>query len=378
MDATIQAVFAAIASFIVITVIFSFIYFLCKTKKVQTRRDIESRRRTRAIRSRPSLNTGSSYSVSESQLFDPSLNQIEMVDLVNATRNFSPDLIVGDGSFGLVYKAKLTTGVTVAVKKLDPDAFQGYREFRAEMETLGKIQHDNIVKFYGYCAAGTERILIYEFSEKGSLDQWLYPTSSSDNDNDVLWVPLSWKKRLNIILGVAKGLEFMHNLHTPIIHRDIKASNVLLDKDFQAHIADFGLARRIENAHSHVSTQVAGTMGYMPPEYFHGATLATVMGDVYSFGILMFEIATSRRPNWPLKNEDGKEIRLVEWAATMVSQNREMEMMDVGMSKEDLKENQVQEFFKIATFCTTEAPKLRPNMTEVVKLLKQIQDETAV
>lgn len=377
MDATLQAVLAAIASFFIITLIFSFIYFLCKTKK-ETRRDIESRRRTRAIRSGPSMNTASSYSVSESQLFDPSLNQIEMVDLVNATRNFSPDLIVGDGSFGLVYKAKLTTGVTVAVKKLDPDAFQGYREFRAEMETLGKIRHDNIVKFYGYCAAGSERILIYEFSEKGSLDQWLYPTSSSDNDNDVLWVPLSWKKRLNIIIGVAKGLEFMHNLHTPIIHRDIKASNVLLDKDFEAHIADFGLARRIENAHSHVSTQVAGTMGYMPPEYFHGATLATVMGDVYSFGILMFEIATSRRPNWPLKNEDGKEIRLVEWAASMVSQNREMEMMDVGMSKEDLKENQVQEFFKIATFCTTEAPKLRPNMNEVVKLLKQIQDETAV
>ncbi|PWA68396.1 hypothetical protein CTI12_AA309330 [Artemisia annua] len=377
MDSTFQAVLAAIASFFVITLIFSFIYFICKTKK-QTRPDIESRRRTRAIRSGPSLNTASSYSVSESQLFDPSLNQIEMVDLVNATRNFSPDLIVGDGSFGLVYKAKLSTGVTVAVKKLDPDAFQGYREFRAEMETLGKIRHDNIVKFYGYCAAGSERILIYEFSEKGSLDQWLYPTSSSDNDNDVLWVPLSWKKRLNIILGVAKGLEFMHNLHTPIIHRDIKASNVLLDKDFEAHIADFGLARRIENAHSHVSTQVAGTMGYMPPEYFHGATLATVMGDVYSFGILMFEIATSRRPNWPLKNEDGKEIRLVEWAASMVSQNREMEMMDVGMSKEDLKENQVQEFFKIATFCTTEAPKLRPNMNEVVKLLNQIQEETAV
>nr|GEW92977.1 leucine-rich repeat receptor protein kinase EMS1 [Tanacetum cinerariifolium]GEW92979.1 leucine-rich repeat receptor protein kinase EMS1 [Tanacetum cinerariifolium] len=377
MDATFQAILAAIASFFIITLIFGFIYFMCKTKKI-TRPDIESRRRTRGIRSGTSLNTATSCSVTESQLFDQSLNQIEMVDLVNATRNFSPDLIVGDGSFGLVYKAKLTNGVTVAVKKLDPDAFQGYREFRAEMETLGKIKHENIVKFYGYCAAGSERILIYEFIEKGSLDQWLYPTSSSNNDNDMMWVPLSWKKRINIIIGVAKGLEFMHNLHTPIIHRDIKASNVLLDKDFEAHIADFGLARRIEDAHSHVSTQVAGTMGYMPPEYFYGATLATVMGDVYSFGILMFEIATSRRPNWPLKDEEGKEIRLVEWAATMVSQNREMEMMDVGMSKEDLKENEVQEFFKIATFCTTEAPKLRPNMNEVVKLLNQIQGDTAV
>ncbi|GJR87386.1 leucine-rich repeat receptor protein kinase EMS1 [Tanacetum coccineum] len=369
MDATFQAILAAIASFFIITLIFGFIYFMCKTKK-ETRPDIESRRRTRGIRSGTSLNTATSYSITESQLFDQSLNQIEMVDLVNATRNFSPDLIVGDGSFGLVYKAKLNNGVTVAVKKLDPDAFQGYREFRAEMETLGKIKHENIVKFYGYCAAGSERILIYEFIEKGSLDQWLYPTSSSsNNDNDhVMWAPPTPHTVL------------LEDIRNKYYHRDIKASNVLLDKDFEAHIADFGLARRIEDAHSHVSTQVAGTMGYMPPEYFYGATLATVMGDVYSFGILMFEIATSRRPNWPLKDEDQerKEIRLVEWAARMVSQNREMEMMDVGMSKEDLKENEVQEFFKIATFCTTEAPKLRPNMSEVVKLLNQIQGDTAV
>lgn len=378
MNPTIQAVLAAAASFFFITLIFSIIYLISRTTK-KHRRDPESRHRTRAVRSVPNLATSTSFiSVAESQLFDQSLNQIDMIDLVNATRNFSPDLIVGDGSFGLVYKANLPMGVTVAVKKLSADAFQGYREFRAEMETLGKIRHENIVKFFGYCATGSDRILIYEFIEKGSLDQWLYDMSATDNDTLSLRLPLSWSTRINIIKGVAKGLQFMHNLDTPIIHRDIKASNVLLDANFQAHIADFGLARRIEGAHSHVSTQVAGTMGYMPPEYFHGSTIATVNGDVYSFGILMFEIATCRRPNWPLKDDDGKEIRLVQWATSMVSHNREMEMVDVGISKQDLKEKEVLEFFKIATFCTTELPKLRPSMNDVVQLLNQIQDESVV
>lgn len=389
MNATLQAVLAAMASFAVISLLICFFYFICRTASRNRRRDPESRPRTRAIRTVPNLDTSTSFiSVAESQLFDPSLIRIEMSDLVNATRNFSTDLIIGDGGFGLVYKATLPSGVTVAVKKLGADAFQGYREFRAEMETLGKIRHENIVQFFGYCATGIDRILIYEFIEKGSLDQWLYDMSSANNETSSLRFPLSWSTRIKIIRGVAKGLAFMHNLDTPIIHRDIKASNVLLDADFEAHIADFGLARRIDGSHSHVSTQVAGTMGYMPPEYFYGAALATVTGDVYSFGTLMFEVATSRRPSWPIiveeeeedKEEDKekkrtKEIRLVEWATKKVSQNQEMKIVDARMPKEDLKENEVLEFFKIATFCTTEMPKLRPTMNEVVQLLNRIQDE---
>ncbi|KAJ6709166.1 hypothetical protein OIU74_010297 [Salix koriyanagi] len=221
-----------------------------------------------------------------------------MEELKMSTKNFSTDLIIGDGSFGLVYKAKLFNGSTVAIKKLDPDAFQGFREFRAEMETLGKLRHQNIVKILGYCVSGLERVLILEFVERGSLDQWIHDTSSTNNE-----------------------------------------------------------------------PSVAGTMGYMPPEYKEGAA-ATVRVDVYSFGILMFEVATAERPNLP-KVMEGKEVWLIEWARKMLGQNRHMEMLDSNTPKEGLSEDEVKEYFRIASLCTEEF-RGRPAMSEVVGLLKKL------
>ncbi|GFY85646.1 protein kinase superfamily protein [Actinidia rufa] len=369
MDQSLQAILAASASFFVVIVLFSMICSLCRAQNSREPNH-RVRTRTRPVR-RSEL---SSIAVSDSAAFDPALSEVSMPELIRATRNFSPDLIIGDGSFGLVYKARLANDVTVAVKKLSPDAFQGFREFRAEMETLSKLRHPNIIQILGYCSTGSERVLIYEFVEKGSLDQWLLDTSSSEL---LSWsaprMPLSWETRIKITIGVANGLAYMHNLETPIIHRDIKASNVLLDKEFEPHIADFGLARRLEGSHSHVSTQVAGTMGYMPPEYIHGCFVATAMGDVYSFGILMLEIATGVRPNLPFKgDEDGKEVRLVEWARKMEAQNRQMEMLDANVSREGIKEAGVVEFFRIAMLCTREARNDRPVMTKVGELLSQI------
>jgi len=294
-----------------------------------------------------------------------------MEELKVSTKNFSTDLIIGDGSFGLVYKATLYNGSTVAIKKLDPDAFQGFREFSAEMETLGHLRHGNIVKILGYCVSGRDRVLILEFVERGSLDQWIHDTASTDNDYFDKF-PLPWETRIKIVMGVANGLAYLHGLDTPIIHRDIKASNILLDSSFQAHISDFGLARRIDALRSHVSTQVAGTFGYMPPEYKDGAIGATVQADVYSFGILMFEIATSERPDLP-KVIEKKEVGFIEWVKKMLGQDRHMEILDCNMPKEGLSgEDQVKEYFRIASLCTEEFMGDRPAMSEVVDLLKKL------
>jgi serine/threonine protein kinase len=298
-----------------------------------------------------------------------------MEELSRATNNFSPYRVVGDGSFGLVYKARLSTGDVVAVKKLSPDAFQGFREFAAEMETLSKLSHDNIVKILGYWASGPERLLVYEYIDKGNLDQWLHEPSSPTHPNDdvfstdIIRSPLSWETRVNIIRGVAHGLCYLHGLQKPIIHRDIKASNVLLDSEFQAHIADFGLARRMDKSHSHVSTQVAGTIGYMPPEYRDGSNVANPKVDVYSFGVLMIETVSGHRPNLAVKLE-GNDIGLVNWARKMKERNTEMEMLDVNVPREEgLKEESVREYVHIACMCTGELQKDRPEMPEVVNLL---------
>ncbi|KAJ4701069.1 Receptor-like kinase [Melia azedarach] len=364
----VEALLAAVASFIVVTLIFAAIFLFCKRKEKQ--RTCQTRGITRTQPDRfTQLN---SISVCDSASFDPSLNQISMAELAKATKNFSSDLIIGDGSFGFVYKATLSNGVTVAIKKLDENAFQGFREFRAEMETLGRLRHKNIVQILGYCISDLDRVLIYEFIEKGSLDQWLHDTSSNDDvaeskPLDSL-LPLSWDTRVMVVRGVANALAYLHGLDKPIIHRDIKSSNVLLDSNFEAHIADFGLARRIDPSHSHVSTQVAGTMGYMPPEYMDGNTAATVMLDVYSFGILMIEIATQMRPNLPVRL-DKKEVGLVEWARTMVRRNKEMEMVDANISREGLSEVKIKEYFRIASMCTKEKSRERPAMSNVVQLL---------
>lgn len=369
VDSSLQGLLAAIASFIVVTLIFAFILLICKkNRKPDTR--------TQNLTSTQSHAELTSIATYDSASFDPSLNQISMAELLKATKNFSPDLIVGDGSFGFVYKAKLSDDVTVAIKKLDKDAFQGFREFRAEMETLGKLRHKNIVKILGYCVSDFDRVLIYEFIEKGNLDQWLHDTSTGSDDVDnsrhsmsICRLPLSWETRVKVMTGVANGLAYLHELDKPIIHRDIKASNVLLDSNFEAHIADFGLARRIDTSHSHVSTQVAGTMGYMPPEYMGGNTAATVMLDVYSFGVLMIEVATQRRPNWPV-NIDGREVGLVEWTRIMVEKNREIEMVDSNISREGLNEIKVKQYFRIACDCTNEKSRERPAMKEVVQQLE--------
>ncbi|KAL5204406.1 hypothetical protein ABZP36_009277 [Zizania latifolia] len=303
---------------------------------------------------------------------DSSLKMLSLDDLAAATGGFSPDNIIGDGSFGFVYRAVLPDNTAVAVKRLSADHAAGLgagnREFRAELEVLGKLSHPNLARLLGYCAAGSDRLLVYELLERGSLDAWLHGDGPD---------PLPWPARLRIAGGVAAALAFLHHgRDPPVLHRDIKASNVLLDEGFEAKLADFGLARIVSGgpAASDLSTQAAGTAGYMAPELQVGVG-ASVKADVYSFGVLMMEMVTGRRPSWPVKaNVGGKEVEMLKWAREKVQMGFALEIADHRMTieREGEEAEKMKAFLDVARRCTEESPKHRPYMEEVVAMLTKL------
>lgn len=298
-----------------------------------------------------------------SKVFDPTLASISMRELVKATDDFDPSNVIGDGGFGLVFCATLSDGRTVAVKKLETIGLQGKREFEAEMETLGNIKHKNLVELLAYCKVGDERVLVYEFVEKGSLDTWLHERDDGP-------MVLDWKKRLRIAQGGARGLSYLHNDCNPfVIHRDIKSSNILLGKDFEPQIADFGLARNMSHMVSHVSTDAAGTMGYMAPEY--SMTMgATKQADVYSFGMVMLELASRRRPNLLVQEKSFR--TLAKWARHMLELGNHMDLLDPVFKKNPPPSDQVLAYFMIACDCVSDLPHHRPTINEAYEKLSLI------
>lgn len=284
-------------------------------------------------------------------------------DLLKATDNFGVENIIGDGGFGIVYKAKLADGRTVAIKKLIQDGPQGEREFLAEMETLGTIQHKNLVPLLGCCSNNEEKLLVYAYLKNGSLDDWLY-------ESDTKAATLDWHCRLHIALGTARGLSFLHHeCEQLIIHRDMKSSNILLDENFKAYLTDFGMARILDVNSSHVSTVVAGTPGYVPPEYSQ-TWRATTKGDVYSFGVVLLELVSGKRPTGPhFTGRCGS--NLVEMVRILVGGGRQNEVCDptvlqTGTTRE------ISELILLGIRCTNALPGLRPSMLEVVCMLEDI------
>jgi Leucine-rich repeat (LRR) protein len=298
-------------------------------------------------------------------MFEWPLLRLMLADILQATNNFCKTNIIGDGGFGTVYKAVLPDGRTVAIKKLGQARTQGNREFLAEMETLGKVKHQNLVPLLGYCAFGEEKLLVYEYMVNGSLDIWLR------NRADAIEV-LDWPKRFKIAMGSARGLAFLHHGFIPhIIHRDMKASNILLDSDFEPRIADFGLARLISAYDTHVSTDIAGTFGYIPPEYGQ-SWRSTTRGDVYSYGVILLELLTGKEPT----GADFKEIEggnLVGWVHQMIKEGKGPDVLDFMTSCGPSK-IQMLKVLHIATLCTAEDPLRRPTMQQVVKSLKDAED----
>ncbi|CAI9266818.1 unnamed protein product [Lactuca saligna] len=281
-------------------------------------------------------------------------------DILKATRNFSNDRIIGRGGFGTVYRGVLPDGREVAIKKKLREGMEGEREFRAEMEVLTRNgfgwPHPNLVTLYGWCLYGSEKLLVYEYMDGGTLEDLIQNQTG-----------FNWRRRIDVAVDVAHALVFLHHECYPsIVHRDVKASNVLLDRTGKARVTDFGLARVMDAGDSHVSTMVAGTIGYVAPEY--GQTWqATTKGDVYSYGVLVMELATGRRA------VDGGEECLVEWAKRVMGDGRQSMIPVAGLvcgGGEGAVE--MCELLRVGIRCTAEAPQARPNMKEVLDMLIRI------
>jgi Leucine-rich repeat (LRR) protein len=288
-------------------------------------------------------------------------NQLKFTDILKATNNFDKANIIGCGGYGLVYKAELPDGYKLAIKKLNSEMYLMEREFSAEVDALSMAQHDNLVQLWGYCIHGSTRLLIYSYMENGSLDDWLH---NRDDDASSF---LDWPTRLKIAQGASLGLSYIHNVCNPqIVHRDIKSSNILLDKEFKAYVADFGLARLILPNQTHVTTELVGTMGYIPPEYGQ-AWVATLRGDMYSFGVVLLELLTGMRPVPVLSTSK----ELVPWVLEMRSEGKQVEVLDPALRGTGW-EQQMLKVLEAACKCVNHNQFMRPSITEVVSCLASI------
>ncbi|KAK3141485.1 hypothetical protein QOZ80_4BG0334560 [Eleusine coracana subsp. coracana] len=280
-------------------------------------------------------------------------------ELRKATHDFSGANKIGEGGFGSVFRGVLKDGTTVAVKVLSATSRQGIREFLTELTAISDIKHENLVTLIGCCAEGSHRILIYNYLENNSLSQTLLGSRYSN-------IRFNWRSRVKIAVGVARGLAFLHEeIHPPIIHRDIKASNILLDKDLTPKISDFGLARLLPPNATHVSTRVAGTLGYLAPEYAIRGQV-TKKSDIYSFGVLLLEIV-SGRCNTNTRLPSGDQF-LLERTWVLYEEGRLDEIIDIDVG-DDLDVEEACRFLKIGLLCTQDAMARRPNMSNVVRML---------
>ncbi|KAF7112313.1 hypothetical protein RHSIM_RhsimUnG0242200 [Rhododendron simsii] len=302
----------------------------------------------------------------------PHVKAFALSELKNATRNFRPDSLLGEGGFGYVYKgwidettptaAKPGSGMVVAVKKLKPEGFQGHKEWLTEVNYLGQLRHPNLVKLIGYCSEGDSRLLVYEFMPRGSLENHLFRRGPQ---------PLPWATRVKVAIGAGKGLCFLHDAEEQVIYRDFKASNILLDADFNAKLSDFGLAKAGPTGdRTHVSTQVMGTHGYAAPEYVATGRL-TAKSDVYSYGVVLLELLSGRRA--VDRSKSGVEQNLVDWAKPYLGDKRRLfRIMDTQLEGQ-YPQKGAYAAATLALQCLRPEPRLRPRMKEVLAALEELQ-----
>ncbi|XP_017700199.2 cold-responsive protein kinase 1-like [Phoenix dactylifera] len=291
--------------------------------------------------------------------------------LAAATHNFHPKKKLGEGGFGPVFKGRLEDGRKVAVKRLGRGSMQGVKEFTNEAKLLSRVNHKNVVNLYGYCAHADVKLLVYEYVPNESLDKLLFsPRGRGDNPEVGLKraEPLDWKRRFEVMRGVARGLLYLHEgAHTPIVHRDIKPGNILLDERWAPKIADFGLSRLFPKDLTHVNTRVTGTNGYMAPEYIMHGSLST-KADVFSFGVLVLELISGQKNSSFIPKPEAES--LLEWAWKLYKKGQSLEMMDPALRSTAVPE-QVAMCVHIGLLCTQADRKLRPDMKRVVVILSK-------
>ncbi|KAK2981883.1 hypothetical protein RJ640_010400 [Escallonia rubra] len=303
-----------------------------------------------------------------------------LFELETITKSFRSDYILGEGGFGTVYKGYIDENVRVglkslpvAVKVLNKEGLQGHREWLTEVNFLGQLRHPNLVKLIGYCCEDDHRLLVYEFMFRGSLENHLFRKGKflTFSRHAEATVPLSWSTRMMIALGAAKGLAFLHNAERPVIYRDFKTSNILLDSDYAAKLSDFGLAKAgPQGDETHVSTRVMGTYGYAAPEYVMTGHL-TARSDVYSFGVVLLELLTGRRS--VDKTRPSKEQSLVDWARPKLNDKRKLLQIIDPRLENQYSARAAQKACSLAYYCLSQNPKARPLMSDVVETLEPLQ-----
>ncbi|XP_077219450.1 serine/threonine-protein kinase PBL27-like [Tasmannia lanceolata] len=290
-------------------------------------------------------------------------------ELASATKNFRQECLLGEGGFGRVYKGRLeSTGQVVAVKQLDRNGLQGNREFLVEVLMLSLLHHPNLVNLIGYCADGDQRLLVYEFMPLGSLEDHLHDVPPDKE-------PLDWNTRMKIAAGAAKGLEYLHDkANPPVIYRDFKSSNILLDEGFHPKLSDFGLAKLGPvGDKTHVSTRVMGTYGYCAPEYAMTGQL-TLKSDVYSFGVVFLELITGHKAID--NNRAAGEHNLVAWARPLFKDRRKFPKMADPLLQGRYPMRGLYQALAVAAMCLQEQAATRPLIGDVVTALSYLASQT--
>ncbi|XP_073272825.1 LRR receptor-like serine/threonine-protein kinase RPK2 [Primulina huaijiensis] len=283
--------------------------------------------------------------------------------VVCATASFNASNCIGSGGFGATYKAEVAPGVLVAVKRLALGRFQGVQQFDAEIKTLGRLRHRNLVTLIGYHASETEMFLIYNYLPGGNLEKFIQERSTRAVD---------WRILHKIALDIARALAYLHDQCVPrVLHRDVKPSNILLDEEYNAYLSDFGLARLLGTSETHATTGVAGTFGYVAPEYAMTCRVSD-KADVYSYGVVLLELISDKKALDPSFSSYGNGFNIVAWACMLLRQGHAKEFFTDGLWDSSPHDDLV-EVLHLAVVCTVDSLSSRPTMKQVVRRLKQLQ-----